>query len=178
MTVPNSIDSLLLDRRAVAAHYHGRLPELLAELHGAGHAEVTLGDLEARAEVMAEAWRVGDPDKGTCYLCRAETRMGALCACYDEVVAKRHYNVNEPKILARLAPETVVETIICQGCGDPAPVTAESALSSHTKNKAYRSRKYCRACFSQREKKPRHAKRDHTAPLMEAAQAATKSGEA
>lgn len=155
MTIPNQFDNITFDRRCIAAHFHGRLPELLAELHRTGHAEVLLTDLEARAEVVGEMWRVNDPEKTTCYGCRADVAPGALCDCYEAVTPGRKRNVNDAKLLAALAPTTVVEVYCCARCGDLDDMTAEDALGTHQRFGAYKPRKFCGTCFAEQKAETR-----------------------
>lgn len=178
MPIPTNYDNLLLDRRCVAAYYHGTLENLLQEVHLAGHTEITLTDLTSRGEVMSDAWRVGDPDKTTCYLCDAHVEPGALCACYNTTMPKRHFNVNEPKLLARLAPYTIVETFICQECRSLGQVTAESALSSHQRNKRYKPRKFCADCYAKSHRFGKNDRKKVAPALLQQATESVVSGQA
>lgn len=153
--IPDQFDNIAFDRRVIAAHYHGRLPELLAELHRHGHTAVLLTDLEGRAEVVGELWRVNDPSKTTCYGCRAEVRPGRLCDCYEEVTPGRLRNVNDPKLLAALDPGTLVEVYSCVRCGELDGMSAQAALEAHQRFGSYRAHKFCRGCFLEQKGEPR-----------------------
>ena len=149
MSIPANYDSHLLDRRCVAAYFQGRLEDLLREVHLSGHTEITLEDLHAKGELYHEAWRIGDDSKTTCYLCRQAVTPGTLCACFNLVVAKRHYNVMEPKLLQRLHPSEIVETYVCRACGDIAHVHARHAINSHRRHGRYQVRTMCPTCHRQ-----------------------------
>ncbi len=180
MSIPANYDNLLLDRRCVAAYFHGHMETLLKEVHLA-HSEITLEDLLDKAELYHEAWRVGDDSKTTCYVCRRDLTPGTLCRCFDHVVAKRHYNVNEPRILAKLEPDESVETYVCKGCGDLAHVTASGALNMHERFKTYKPRKLCWDCHKQQ--RPQRKRRPAPQQTLEQrlvaeASAVTQTGEA
>lgn len=151
MTIPNQFDNITFDRRVVAAHYHGKLEALLESLQRCGHQEITFGDLEARAEVVGEMWRLNDPEKPTCYGCRADVTPGVLCDCYESVIPGRKRNVNDAKLLAALEPSTIVEVYCCTRCGDLDDMTAADALGTHQRFGAYRPRKYCTSCFAEQK---------------------------
>lgn len=151
MTIPNQFDNITFDRRVVAAHYHGKLEALLESLQRCGHQEITFGDLEARAEVVGEMWRLNDPEKPTCYGCCADVTPGVLCDCYEAVIPGRKRNVNDAKLLAALEPSTIVEVYCCTRCGDLDDMTAADALGTHQRFGAYRPRKYCTSCFAEQK---------------------------
>jgi hypothetical protein len=180
MPVPCHFDNLLLDRRCVAAYFHGTLPELHREVHlVAGCQQITLADLTSRAEVYTDAWRIGDPDKGNCYLCDSAVAPGTLCKCYDAIMAKRHVNVNEPRVLQKLHPETVVETFICCDCGTIASTIAKEALAQHKRGKGYQTRKFCSPCHKvHRGNKPQHAPKAPQPSLVQQAAESVVSGQA
>ncbi len=156
MPVPDHFDNHTLDRRCVAAYYHGTLQALLQEVRFAGCMEITLDDLTSRAEVYTDAWRVGDPDKKTCYHCDRKVDPGKLCVCYDTVMAKRHVNVNDARVLQKLQPDTVVETFICHDCGTIARTIAKEALAQHKRGRGYQTRKYCSPCHKTSHRGPKH----------------------
>lgn len=181
MPVPCDFDNILLDRRCVAAYYHGTLPELHKSFQTVkGCKSITLADLTSRAEVYTEAWRIGDPDKQRCYLCDHTVEPGKLCSCFDEVIAQRFVNVNEPRILQKLAPDTVVETFYCNDCGYIAYTHAKEALAQHKRGKGYQTRKYCGPCHktSHRGHKPQQAPRAQQPSLVQQASEAVVSGQA
>ena len=182
MPVPCFFDNILLDRRCIAAYFHGTIAELHAEIHLVqGCQGITVADLMSRGEVMADAWRVGDPDKPNCYFCDAQIVPGTLCRCYDHVMSKRHFNVNDPRGLERLPAETVVETFVCGSCGHLDGVTAAVALKQHTHAGKYRGRKVCSACFLAQPRRPKGRKphKPAEAPsLVQQASEAVVSGQA
>lgn len=186
MPVPCDFDNITLDRRCVAAYYHGTLPDLYKSIQMVkGCKSITLSDLTSRAEVYTDAWRVGDPDKRCCYLCDREVEPGKLCACFDDVIAQRYVNVNEPRILQKLAPDTVVETFYCHDCGYITRVDAKDALAQHKRGKGYQTRKYCTPCykaahrgFKPRGLKPQHAPKVAQPSLVQQAAESVVSGQA
>lgn len=153
--VPNQFDNIDFDRRVVAAHFHGRLEQLLSDLHRAGHTDVQMTDLVSRAEVLAEMWRLGDPEKPTCYGCRSPVAPGRLCDCYEEVTPGRLRNVNDPKLLAALDPGTLIEVYSCVRCGELDGMSAQAALEAHQRFGSYRAHKFCRGCFLEQKGEPR-----------------------
>lgn len=178
MPVPCHFDNIQLDRRCVAAYFHGTLPALLQEVHRAGCDTITLDDLTSRAEVYAEAWRVGDPDKADCYLCCQPVAPGALCRCYDAIMVKRHVNVNDIRVLQKLDPYTIVETYICTDCGSLAGMTAEAAVLSYKKSKRYVPRKWCGACHQHAHKPQRKPRPAQQPSLVQQATETVVSGQA
>lgn len=152
--IPAEHDSLILARRCIAARFHGTEAQLIDELGVAG-INLTMADVEDTAQFMGEAFRVFDPTKSNCYLCTSPVAQGKLCSCFDEVTPKRHYNVNDPRILAKLPPDTRVETFCCRQCAALDHVTAAVALTSHARNGHYKTRLYCGACFAEKKKAPR-----------------------
>ena len=164
MPLPKSIESHRFDRRVVSAWYHGQLPELLRQLHTAGHAEIRLADLEARAELMAETWLINEPDKESCYLC-GRPHHGELCPCFDEVTPGRYANVHAPKQLAALHPHTVVEVIVCKTCAECAEVNAESVLAAHKRHGSYKGRQQCKRCYKNSKQRPRKLKAPEDASI-------------
>ena len=181
MTIKYDQDSLTLDRRCIAAHYNGELPQLVVELRHAG-VETSEEELKLRAQNMAEVFSVGCASRATCYLCGAMVDPHGICVCYDEVRTMRHVNVNSTKVLLDLPPTFVVERFCCTSCGDITAVTAEAAISSHEKNGEFRPRKFCRPCFKARTTKPRRkakaAKQNNHVDLLSLAQQQVSSGQA
>jgi hypothetical protein len=179
MSIPANYDNLLLDRRCVAAYFYGHMETLLREVHLTGYTEITLEDLLGKAELYHEAWLIGDDSKTSCYLCRRELTPGKLCVCFDRVIAKRHYNVHEPRLLAKLAPDEIVETYVCKDCGELADTTAQSALSMHDRFKCYSPREQCRDCHKKRRpRKHRPPQQKLEQRLVADAEASMRTGEA
>lgn len=161
MTIPESINTLHFTRRCIAAHFLGKESALVADFALVG-IDITEDDVRTNAEYGEAAFYVFDADKPNCYLCGKDRVHGTLCSCFGEVSPRRHFNVNDPRVLAKLAPETVVETYCCKQCAAIDHVDAAAALTSHERNGHYKARLYCGACFNEkkqaRAKKPRAQK--------------------
>ena len=57
------------------------------------------------------------PEKEDCYLCSRPPRSASPGSqLSDEVTPQRHHNVNDVRLLGKLAPETIVETYCREQC--------------------------------------------------------------
>lgn len=194
--IPAKLDSLHFSRRCVAARFHGRIPQLVEALRIGGF-DVTETDIEDTAVFVGELLRFGDTEKEDCYLCSRPLEVGKLCSCFDEVTPQRHYNVNDVRLLGKLAPETVVETYCCEQCAKLDHVNAETALAIIKTHNAYKTRRYCGGCFEEKRRnraaRPRGGKKAAKQPakqvpkqppkvpmlnLLELASASVRSGQA
>lgn len=156
MTITIDQDTLLLDRRAIAAYLDETLPELVAELGYAG-IDTCVNEIETRARFTMEAWGVKTP-RGSCYVCGSSVSPMGLCSCYDEVRTGRFHDVHDLKALKALPGHTVVERFACCSCGSLTRVYAQTAVHDHVSSGGYTARVECRHCAPPPPTAPRKPK--------------------
>ncbi len=158
MPITPDQDTLVLDRRCVAAFFHGT-EEALRRTLALGSVDISLADIRVRAIANIDAWRMNDFDKTTCYLCSAPFTPGSLCACFQAVMPTRYFNVHDFDLLAKLPASTVVETFSCDKCGCLEGVTAEIAKKSCRATERYVARTTCTPCHKAAQAVAQNTKR-------------------
>lgn len=164
-------DTLTLDMRCAAAVFEERVGLLHKELKLIG-IDCSTHDIVARGDTYIDAWRIRDATKRTCYLCgarRAGDVTESLCTCFNAVKATRYFNVNDVFALTLLDPSTVVETIVCNKCGDLCPVSASQVRKAHEQRGRYQGFKSCEPCHKKFKKAQRQREKQPAQPTAKTA---------
>lgn len=149
-------------RICVWAVHHERVEQgrMLSERQGC---TLTEEDIYEVAFFFRKVWQIDESraDRKDCFLCKAvlPTHLERLCRCFRVAQVGVWIPTTTESILwlKKTYPEDwyehIMETILCQACGDTAEVKAHVVAAKFRKGRSvWRSPKFCQECFKAKQK--------------------------